>query len=136
VDEQASLGDFGTTDGDDEADESASPPDGGDATADDAADPTDAGGETPERSDSDESMPGVDETGRDKGAGDATETASSSDTVTESDAEWIDPAAVEPIEPTLSATSGDCAACGERVSYRWETDAGLVCPDCKAWKSD
>jgi formamidopyrimidine-DNA glycosylase len=26
-----------------------------------------------------------------------------------------------------------CEACGESVERQWESDAGLVCPDCKEW---
>ena len=44
----------------------------------------------------------------------------------------------DPVDgPTVTAAwSPDgvpCAACGARVTWRWGTDAGLVCPDCMDW---
>jgi hypothetical protein len=42
---------------------------------------------------------------------------------------------VEPARSTFawSADGVACAACGERVEERWESDAGLVCTECKEW---
>lgn len=47
----------------------------------------------------------------------------------------VEPASVEPMAPTYarSTAGGACAACGATVEVRWRDDAGLVCPDCKAW---
>jgi hypothetical protein len=42
---------------------------------------------------------------------------------------------VEPARSTFawSADGAACAACGERVEERWESEAGLVCIECKEW---
>lgn len=45
----------------------------------------------------------------------------------------VDPGTVEPAASTYAATPGACAACGGRAETRWESEAGLVCPDCKEW---
>lgn len=39
--------------------------------------------------------------------------------------------------PTVTAAwspdGARCAACGERVAWRWGAEADLVCRDCKDW---
>ena len=47
----------------------------------------------------------------------------------------VSPDSVEPAA-TTAAWSPDgepCRACGASVSYRWQGEDGLVCPDCKEW---
>ncbi len=54
----------------------------------------------------------------------------------EAEAEGPPPVAeVEPARPTFawSADGAACAACGERVEERWESETGLVCIECKEW---
>jgi len=42
---------------------------------------------------------------------------------------------VDPAETTYqwSAEGVVCTACGSEINRRWQTDEGLVCPDCKEW---
>lgn len=42
---------------------------------------------------------------------------------------------VEPARSTFawSPGGGACAECGERVEERWESEAGMVCVECKRW---
>lgn len=40
---------------------------------------------------------------------------------------------VEPAVPTYVGRTGECAACGETVRRRWQSEDGLVCPGCKTW---
>jgi hypothetical protein len=44
-------------------------------------------------------------------------------------------AEVDPARSTFawSPDGATCAACGESVEERWESEAGLVCVECKAW---
>jgi hypothetical protein len=64
------------------------------------------------------------------------ETGPESDT--EPDADTAGPPSVTEVEPARStyAWSPDgatCAECGESVEERWESEAGLVCVECKEW---
>lgn len=47
----------------------------------------------------------------------------------------LDPANAEAARTTHQwAPAGvPCEACGREVERRWESDEGLVCPDCKEW---
>ena len=57
------------------------------------------------------------------------------DTGPEGDDDRVPPETVEPASVT-AAWSPDgvaCDDCGSVVQYRWEGEAGLVCPDCKEW---
>ena len=42
---------------------------------------------------------------------------------------------VDPARSTYawSPDGAACAACGERVEERWESESGLVCVECKEW---
>lgn len=57
------------------------------------------------------------------------------DEAVDADDERVPPTAVEPAEPTAdwSPDGAECSACGAVVAHRWESEAGLVCPDCKEW---
>lgn len=74
------------------------------------------------------------------------ETDTETETEQESDTEPVSDTADEPegpppvadVEPARStyAWSPDgatCAECGEQVEERWESEAGLVCVECKEW---
>jgi hypothetical protein len=47
----------------------------------------------------------------------------------------LDPANAEPARTTHQWVPAGvpCDACGREVERRWESDEGLVCPDCKKW---
>jgi NADH pyrophosphatase NudC (nudix superfamily) len=101
-----------------------------DASLDDFLDSDDGTRERSEVGEADESD--AKETGEHKSASaDATgdETADAG-----TDAEG-DAGAVEPATTTYqwTPTGATCAACGEQTERRWESDEGLVCPDCKGW---
>lgn len=42
---------------------------------------------------------------------------------------------VEPATATLTWSPGgtECESCGGTVARRWNSEAGLVCTDCKEW---
>jgi|GEM_PF-399124 len=49
--------------------------------------------------------------------------------------ERVPPTEVEAATPTAdwSPDGAECSACGAVVAHRWESETGLVCPDCKEW---
>ena len=63
---------------------------------------------------------------------------SESEPASDTDSEAEGPPPITEVEPARStyAWSPDgatCAACGEQVEERWESEVGLVCVECKAW---
>ncbi|MEF8853091.1 MAG: hypothetical protein V5A28_11860 [Haloarculaceae archaeon] len=68
----------------------------------------------------------ADETGADVAAGES----DAAETGNEETGEGDD---VDPATATYVGRSGECAVCGATVRRRWESDDGLVCPECKAW---
>lgn len=81
----------------------------------------------------------VGDDGGDEGVADDAADGSASPDDGSSDAadadERVPPASVEAAEPTAdwSPDGAECSACGAVVAHRWESDDGLVCPDCKEW---
>ncbi|MEF8782188.1 MAG: hypothetical protein V5A39_12670 [Haloarculaceae archaeon] len=51
------------------------------------------------------------------------------------EADTDDPADVTPATPTYgwSPDGGVCSACGSTARRRWQSEAGLVCRECKEW---
>jgi hypothetical protein len=70
----------------------------------------------------------------DRETGDGGDAPTSSEDI-ESDATDPRATAVEPATATLqwSPEGGDCEACGTAVDRRWDSEAGLVCAECKDW---
>lgn len=80
------------------------------------------------------------EDGSPSGTDEGAETEREAETAREADTDPgpEGPPTVEDVEPARStfAWSPDgvaCAECGQQVAERWESDAGLVCTECKSW---
>ena len=111
--DETSLDDFLDSEGDD----------GADHEADEA---------TPDREDDAEVADAETEEASEPAASDTADTAAADE---RSPAPDEDPGAVEPAVTTYQWTpaGATCAVCGDQTERRWQSDDGLVCPDCKEW---